>query len=173
MEFRAVTQQESLELMELQAQAFFFTYDRKKYKEEIDANGTWRTGRGAFDENGKLAACLSLLSFEAQFDGSTVGLGGIGGVASRPEVRNSGNVRGLMASVLNEMADNGDVFSFLYPFSNEYYRKFGYESCHRAAHITAPLEPFRALRQPGHAEHFLPGPDGTDPTPMHADYTEL
>lgn len=173
MEYRTVTWDERLELMELQAQTFFFTYDRKKYAEEISGSDSWQSGRVAIDEQGRLVAGLELIPFDAWFDGTAVGMGGIGGVASKPEHRSGGNVRGLMQSVLNEMAERGDVFSTLYPFSNQYYRKFGYEPCMRLAQVKAPLEPLRAFRQPGHAERFIPGEGGTDPSPIIEIYNDF
>jgi predicted acetyltransferase len=173
MEFRAVTLEERLELMELEARTFFFTYDRKKYAEEISTGDAWKSGRGVFDDKGNLVAGLELLPFDAWYDGNPVGMGGIGGVSSRPEDRNSGNIRGLLALVLNEMRERGDVFSTLYPFSFPYYRKFGYEACLTATRIAAPLEPLKAFRQPGHAERFVPGAGGTDPAPIIEVYNDF
>lgn len=173
MEFRAVTQEERLELMDLQARAFFFAYDRKKYTEEIAGSDAWMNGRAAFDEKGNLVAGLDLLPFDAWFDGNTVGMGGVGGIASRAEDRNSGNVRGLMASALNEMRERGDVFSVLVPFSFGYYRKFGYEACMTLTRVAAPLEPLKAFRQPGHAERFVPGSGGSDPAPIIEVYNDF
>jgi predicted acetyltransferase len=171
--YREVTKEERLELTELQARSFFFSYDRKKYAEEIERGAPWRSGFGAFDEGGKLAAGLDLLPFDAWFDGKTVGMGGIGGVASAPEGRGGGSVRGLMEFCLNEMASRGDVFSFLYPFSYRFYRKFGYESCLRLARARASLETFRAFRQPGAVERFVPGEGGSDPAPIVEVYNDF
>lgn len=173
MVYREVTDEERLELTELQARSFFFSYDRKKYAEEIERGAPWHSGFGAFDESGKLAAGLDLLPFDAWFDGKPVGMGGVGGVASPPEVRGGGSVRGLMVFCLNEMASRGDVFSFLYPFSSAFYRKFGYESCLRLARVRAGLEPFRAFRQPGIAERFVPGEGGSDPAPIVEVYNDF
>lgn len=173
MEYRAVTQEERLELMELQAQTFFFTYDRKRYAEEMAGGDAWQNGRAAINDQGKLVAGLDLIPFDAWFDGTAVGMGGIGGVASRPEYRHGGNVRGLMQAVLSEMYERGDVFSTLYPFSNQYYRKFGYEVCIKLAQVKAPLEPLRAFRQPGRAERFIPGEGGTDPSPIIEVYNDF
>lgn len=173
MEFRPVTKQERLELMELQARTFFFSYDKRKYADEIGKNDAWRNGRGAFDESGRLVAGLDLIPFDVWLDGTVAGMGGIGGVASSPEDRHSGNVRRLFEAVLNEMYEQGDVFSYLYPFSSDYYRKFGYETGMRLVRIKAPLEPCRALRQPGRAERFIPGEGGSDPAPIVEIYNDF
>lgn len=173
MQFRPVTGDERLELMEMQAQAFFFTYDREKYKKEMAGSDPRQSGRGCFDESGKMVAGLDLIPFDCWFDGTTVGMAGVGGVATWPEHRNGGHVRGLMDACLREQYDRGDVFSFLYPFSYQYYRKFGYEVCNRITRIKAPTEPLRALRQPGHAERFIPGEGGTDPSPIVEVYNDF
>lgn len=172
MEFREVTKEERLELIELQARSFFFAYDRKKYAEEIERGAPWRAGFGVF-EGGRLAAGLDLLPFDAWFDGNVVGMGGVGGVASEPACRGGGNVRALMEGCLNLMHERGDVFSFLYPFSSRFYRKFGYESCLRLLRVRAPLEPLRGFRQPGRAERFVPGEGGSDPGPIVEIYNDF
>lgn len=52
----------------------------------------------------------------------------VGGVASRPELRRMGGVRATFKAVFeNALKKNCDI-SILYPFSAEYYRKFGYET---------------------------------------------
>lgn len=173
MQYRQVTGEERLELMEMQAQAFFFTYDREKYQKEMADGDPRQSGRGCFDERGKLVAGLDLIPYDCWFDGSVVGMGGVGGVASWPEHRDGGNVRGLMQSCLTELTERGDVFSFLYPFSYQYYRKFGYEVCNRVTKVKAPTEPLRALRRPGHAERFIPGEGGTDPGPIVEVYNDF
>lgn len=173
MEYRPVTEQERLELMELQARSFFFTYDRKKYADEVARSDAWQRGRAAFDDGGRLVAGLELIPFDAWFDGAPAGMGGIGGVASSPEDRRGGNVRGLFLAVLNEMRERGDTFSYLYPFSFSYYRKFGYETGMRLIKLKAPLEQLLALRQPGRAERFVPGEGGTDPAPVIEIYNDF
>lgn len=172
MEFREVTREERLELTDLQSRSFFFAYDRKKLMEEIAGGVAWRAGYGVF-EGGKLAAGLDLLPFDAWFDGNTVGMGGVGGVASAPEDRGGGRVRVLMERCLHEMYERGNVFSFLYPFSSRFYRKFGYESCLRLLRVKASLEPLREFRQPGRVERFMPGEGGSDPAPIVEVYNDF
>ncbi|MBC2309245.1 GNAT family N-acetyltransferase, partial [Listeria welshimeri] len=47
--------------------------------------------------------------------------------ASFPEYRNAGLIRQLMEASLEQMRDNGQIVSYLSPFSIPFYRKFGYE----------------------------------------------
>ncbi len=167
MEVRAIRKEEKPLLTELQARSFFFTYDRKELAEKLEKDDrNWRTGRAAFDDAGHMLAGLELIPFDVWFDGQSVGMGGIGGVASRVEERRGGNVRRIFESIMQEMYDRGDVFSYLQPFSHVYYRKFGYEATLTQRTITAPAAPLLAHGLPGRAEQFLPGEDGTDPSPI-------
>ena len=72
--------------------------------------------------------------------------GGIGGVASLPQYRRAGGIRACFQKALPILYREGYVFSYLYPFSTAYYRKFGYESC--VQRYLAVLD----LRQPRPAE---------------------
>ena len=173
MQYRAVSEQERLELMELQAQAFFFTYDRERYADQMAGGDPRKSGRVVFDEQGKLAAGMELIPFDCWLDGNAVGMGGVAGVASWPERRNEGFVKELMRQAINEMHERGDVFSFLYSFSNRFYRKFGYEACYKALRVKAPLEPLQAWKQPGSAVRFIPGKDGSDPGPIIEIYNDF
>jgi predicted acetyltransferase len=49
------------------------------------------------------------------------------------------------------------VFSHLYPFSHDYYRKFGYEPIGSVKKYTLPLEPARKLKNNGAAYEFIKG----------------
>ena len=84
--------------------------------------------------------------YRVQFDGGRYKMGGIGGVASLPQYRRAGGIRACFQKALPILYREGYVFSYLYPFSTAYYRKFGYESC--VQRYLAVLD----LRQPRPAE---------------------
>ena len=86
-----------------------------------------RQNWGCFDEDGRLMACIINNDFQARFDGHLVKMGGIGGVATLPEYRYGGAVKAIFSSLLRAAREEGEVFSALYPFSHEFYRKVGYE----------------------------------------------
>jgi predicted acetyltransferase len=88
-------------------------------------------------------------------NGETVKMAGIGGVVSLPEERNKGYIKKIFKYSLHEMRENGQLFSFLYPFSNPYYRQFGYECCNKVQKVKIPLTAFSELKSPGHAKHFV------------------
>lgn len=155
MEYRKITANERQTASQLQAHAYHFKYNP-------DHNDNHETCRAAFDAQGHMAACLELFDFQVWFDGSLVGLGGIGGVASLPVYRRSGYVRGLFQLIYVEQHERGDTFSYLFPFSHPYYRRFGYEQCCTARIITLPLNELLAFSRPGRAQMYLPG-DSLDP----------
>ena len=95
--------------------------DVEKYSSATDED--W----GAFDENNKLMARIINNKYDFYLDGKTVKTGGIGGVATLPEYRNTGAVREIFNALIPEAYKNGEVISTLYPFNHEFYRKFGYE----------------------------------------------
>lgn len=90
----------------------------------------WLERWGAFDEEERLMSSLAAYPYQVNFDGQTVGMAGIGDVASYPQYRNQGAVRACFDQAFLEMKDRGQVFSYLYPFSTAYYQKFGYIPCY-------------------------------------------
>ena len=95
--------------------------DVEKYSSANDED--W----GAFDENNKLMARIINNKYDFYMDGVPVKAGGIGGVATLPEYRNTGAIREIFNALIPEAYKNGEVISTLYPFNHEFYRKFGYE----------------------------------------------
>ena len=95
---------------------------------------------GVFDEDGNMGAAMVNNHYLVEFDGSAVPASGIGGVCSLPEFRSKGGVRAIFRRILQEEWENGCVFSYLFPFSFPYYRKFGYELLHTAERLEVPLE---------------------------------
>ena len=63
-----------------------------------------------------------------RFDGGTYKLGGVGGVSTLPQYRRGGVIRACVTASLKDMYANDFTFAFLYPFSMQYYRKFGFEA---------------------------------------------
>lgn len=80
-----------------------------------------------YEEDGEIKSVLLLLPFETFIRGKTLKAGGVAYVGTPPEYRRRGYIRELMRGVLNEMHEDGYAVSYLYPFSYDFYRKFGYE----------------------------------------------
>lgn len=79
----------------------------------------------AFDGDTMMAK-IQIPMYQVRFDGHVVPLAGIGGVATLPQYRNRGAIRGCFIEAFREMRENGTLFSYLYPFSTNYYHMFGY-----------------------------------------------
>jgi predicted acetyltransferase len=117
-------------------------------EEQPDHGG--RTGSptwGAFDD-GKLNSATVVNDYTIRMNGHDVKMGGIGGVATRPEYRGKGYTREIMRAICNEMREVGQIYSFLYPFSYEFYRKFGYELCFNRRMATIPIDQFAKFPYP-------------------------
>jgi Predicted acetyltransferase involved in intracellular survival and related acetyltransferases len=83
---------------------------------------------GAFlDDNETLTAMIYPNSYKSSYCGTFLPSVGIGGVASLPEHRRSGCIRSIFNEIFRLAPERGWATSYLYPFSYDYYRKFGYE----------------------------------------------
>ena len=83
----------------------------------------------AFGDSGEMMSTLTVNDYQIRFDGNACRMGGVGGVATLPQYRRRGGIRACFEKALRELHGEGFDFSYLYPFSTAYYRKFGYECC--------------------------------------------
>ena len=155
-EYRRLTPEEKLYVARMQGIVFGGVPNEKEIRDKIekgeyDSEHTY----GAVEENGRVVAGMDIIPYTMWFDGHKVPMYGIAGVASMPESRRQGNVRGIFAKVLEDIYEKGAVFSHLYPFSYDYYRKFGYENCGSVKRYTLPLEPARRLKNSGTPHEFI------------------
>lgn len=81
---------------------------------------------GWFDDQ-KLASQIAIYPMKVNIHGEIYKMGGITGVATYPEYANFGLMHALMKKSLEEMREEGQTVSFLYPYSIPYYRKKGWE----------------------------------------------
>jgi len=81
----------------------------------------------AFSPSGDMMSTFTVTPFSVNFDGRRCQMGGVGGVATLPQYRRQGGIRECFRAALSELYRQGYGFSYLYPFSTAYYRKFGYE----------------------------------------------
>lgn len=160
METRKIKPEEHIDALKILSIAFRWSKDFSGEKEEPEKfyNG-YETWRATFNDEGKMCSALELTPFKIKYEGNIVNMAGIGGVISLPEERNKGYVRKLFEYCFKEMRENEQWFSFLYPFSNEYYRKFGYESSLSKIKYTIPLKSFKAFKNCGEVRMYIPGTD--------------
>ena len=82
------------------------------------------------NENNEIESLLSVVSFDAFYEGNVVKYGGIAGVSTLPQYRKKGNIRKIMKKAIEYMYENNMIISGLGPFKFEFYRQFGYEWCY-------------------------------------------
>ena len=156
-EYRRLAPEENFYFIRLQGFVFGNgNNNAKQLREEIE-KGEMKCDNtyGAVDENGRVLAGLEIIPYTMWFDGQKVPMYGIGGVASLPESRRQGNVRKVFEKAMAAIYEQGGVFSHLYPFSHDYYRKFGYEQVGAAKKYVLMLEPARKLKNDGSAHEYI------------------
>ena len=121
---------------------------------------------GAFSEDGRIMARILNHRFDSMLDGQAAPNGGIGGVSTLPEYRNTGAIRKIFEKLIPDAYRNGEVFSTLYPFSHAFYRKFGYETVRWLDHYEFAPAVLSGYRFSGDAELWKTG----DPV---SEYTAL
>ncbi|MCL2095796.1 MAG: GNAT family N-acetyltransferase [Oscillospiraceae bacterium] len=162
--YRKLTPEEKLYVNRMQNIAFSNhsateeSIREKIAKGEYDSENTY----GAVDENGRVIAGMEVIPYVMWFDGHKTDMYGIGGVVSAPESKRQGNVRKIFEKAFDDIYQKGAVFSHLYPFSHDYYRKFGYEAVGGANKYTLNLEAARKLKSNGSAHEFIKGGDAKD-----------
>ena len=135
---RKIREEEFKRVDELFSVSFESKYDNDKTPEEVieevKANPDsreaifWQERYAAFEDDDKTMMSTFIISpFKVSFDGKECSMGGVGGVATLPQYRRRGGIRECMKLFLNDSFKSGCEFSYLYPFSTAYYRKFGYE----------------------------------------------
>ena len=97
----------------------------------------------AFDGDGQMMSAITVPTYQMWFDGQPVRMGGIGGVSTLPQYRRRGGIRACFETLLPELYRRAYDFSYLYPFSTAFYRKFGYECCVQKQMVTVDLRLLR------------------------------
>lgn len=155
MEVRKISPMEHITVSKMQTIAFSDTgdFDLSETNAEKFTEG-YESAIGVFDDNGKMCSSVYLMPYEMRFNGNTVKMGGIGGVATLPEERNKGYIKELFRYCFKEMFENDQIFSVLYPFSNVYYRQFGYEWCIKNQEVKIPLKSFSHFKKVGQVKLY-------------------
>lgn len=165
---RLLKPEESWRWNQVMAAAFEWDFDLEKAKAEAAREKTKEELReqarnrcfGALSDDGKiLYGCVNSREYTCRFDGGAYKLGGIGGVSTLPPYRHNGAIRASLSASLRDMYENGFTFSYLYPFSTQYYRKFGYEVGAEARRWVMPLADIRPKDVGGTIEQIFPGDD--------------
>jgi predicted acetyltransferase len=129
MEVRVLTKEEEKECTPLWSQAF--EHGRRDMSEwedwPDDATEGGSYNCGVYDAAG-LQAVVSVYDYRVHLGPEVVvPMGGIGGVACLPASRGKGYAGACLKFSLERMRETGHIVSTLFPFSFEYYRRFGWE----------------------------------------------
>ena len=107
-------------------------------REEAERHIIW----GIMDHQ-KIAAKLHLIPLSVKMNGASIPMGGISSVATWPEYRRKGMVKDLLTHALRKMKENGQLVSYLHPFSVPFYRKYGWEMAFAKKKYEIPMERIR------------------------------
>ena len=145
MNVRKVTPEENRRVNEVFAIAFEMAPGKEPFIGTDENVTTW----AAFDGDA-MTSTLSESRFNIQFDGRSCLMGGMGGAASLPQYRRHGGIRGCFEHSLTDQYEKGYDFSYLYPFSTAYYRRYGYERCIQHLLVTVDLGLLKVIDTQGH-----------------------
>lgn len=138
-----------------------FDFEKEREKSQTAQPDPSEEMYGAFPtEDGPPTASLVMNRKEVRFDGSTVKMAGVGGVATLPAHRRGGAIRSCMEASLRDLYQEGYALSHLYPFSTSFYRQFGFAPAGQTLRWTVKLRDLRALpRAEGTVRQLMPGDD--------------
>lgn len=157
---RFLTRNDAAEHEKTASQAFVFSSDVHDPEAALPCEKVL----GAFaDDNKTLLADLELYEKKCHYDGALLSCAAIGGVAAKPEHRGKGAVKALFETLFSE---NKYDISILYPFSEAYYRKLGYERTGSSISATVPFSELSAIGRNQDAVLY----EGTDPARLLAIY---
>lgn len=110
----------------------------EKKEQEADRHDIW-----GYYYDGELAGKLHIIPLEILIAGKRFSMGGISSVATWPEQRRSGIAKQLLHHALMKMKEQGQVVSYLHPFSAGFYRKYGWEFTVTRRHDQIPIQQFK------------------------------
>jgi predicted acetyltransferase len=174
MEIRKITPEERIHYSAI-CQVCFLDTRRRDIREALrnppeEEAPDWGGRKGApvwaAFEKGKMLSGLTVNPYVIRMNGHEVKMGGIGAVVTLPEARGKGLIRRINRPVFDAMREEGQVYSFLYPFSFDYYRKFGYEHCYARRNAIIPIKEFAKFPYP---ERFT----AHEPEDSHEPYARI
>lgn len=102
--------------------------------EHADAYGVY--------QGDELTNLIMANQFTSQYFSKSLKMAGVGYVASYPEYRGQGTIAKLMGELLHDLYENGVAVSQLAPFSEAFYRQFGYENTSQKKNYQIPVSAF-------------------------------
>jgi predicted acetyltransferase len=123
-EVRLVQKEDIQQLSYLMSQAF-----QRGSRDGLGNESEWpETTTWGMWEGDELRSAVTIEHYQVHLGENVIApMGGIAGVACLPADRGRGYARTLLRRSLETMREQGQYISALYPFSWDYYRKFGWE----------------------------------------------
>lgn len=144
MEYKIVQEQDLEKVKYLWAYCFeshqpFFDWYFREYYQRGNTLGAY--------QEGNLLANLQLIPYDIFLRGKELKTSYIVGVATYPEGRRGGIVRGLLEEALKEMRKREQYISLLMPFKAVFYHPYDWQFCYHHLKYTLPLEELKKLAQ--------------------------
>ncbi|MEI6579599.1 MAG: GNAT family N-acetyltransferase [Eubacteriales bacterium] len=152
MEIRKILPEEHMDILKLRSASY---NSKKDFSDPEKTKLGYEKIRAVFDDSGKACSTTCIEPYIIRFNSSNVKMAGIGAVATLPQERNKGYVRKLFNYCYEEMRENEQIFSYLFPFSHPYYRMFGYEVCYDRQLVSMSLNAFAELKASGRVEQLV------------------
>ncbi|QIL45614.1 GNAT family N-acetyltransferase [Vagococcus coleopterorum] len=93
----------------------------------------------------QLTSLVMANHFPVQFYDKEIPMAGIGYVSSYPEYRGNGDIKKTMVEMIQDLYKQGVLISSLAPFSQSFYRKFGYEQTSWQKNYRIPTQALQYL----------------------------
>ncbi len=120
---RPITEDEKPQAEALYRNAYKITTERSQHWTML---ADLSTTRAIVDED-RVLSILTIKPFEVWIGGRLMKMGGISGVATWADQQGKGYAGHLVKRAIADMHDAGQYISILYPFSFQFYGRFGYE----------------------------------------------
>jgi predicted acetyltransferase len=115
------------------------------------------------EDEGKVTGTGRLVCFNQNIRGSWRKMGGLGALATSPEIRRQGHAREMMNFGIELMYQEGYATSMLYPFKDTFYSAFGYINCPPVLSVSVNPIQLRGCKIPhGYSFQRAPIKEGVD-----------
>ncbi|MFO7942017.1 MAG: GNAT family N-acetyltransferase [Bacillota bacterium] len=132
----------------------FEDWDERRRERRPDPDTLVRFG---YFVDGKLTSTCGYIPFQVNLRGREFAMAGITSVSTPPEYRRRGYVADMLKRLLDILRERGYGLSGLWPFSREFYSRFGWETCAEYSSFTVDTAEFRKmLKGSGARAHFSP-----------------
>lgn len=154
-EVRLIREDEIEETRKLSSICFDYPY--KEEPDKSKAYRHWDKQYAMFNRGDEMMACMAAVPFSFYFEGEAHTGYGIGNVCTYPHHRKKGAVRRMFEAMLADAYSEGCLISYLYPFSEAFYAKFGYRRMSHSIRYKLDLKGIPEQPVKGNFELYTPG----------------